>query len=144
MHVGSPNAAGSTNVGILGAPPEPDYGNGLKTPSRGRAINTYDMPPGMDAGIQSVGLVELTGDEEIMATKRAHGDHMRLGLELAKQSLVAVNGAKVSLADGSTDRAWETMGPKLRNMVLTAYAELHSAPDEAIQSFLKSRRTRVG
>jgi len=110
----------------------------------GRSVSTYDLPKEVSDSIRSVGLVELTTEEELMAAKRAHGDPMRLAYELAKQSLVEVNGSQVSLGDGTSDKAWGAMGPMVRNLVLTAYAELHAAPEEATKLFLRSRKVRLG
>lgn len=108
-----------------------------------RVIHVYDIPAPMANGVQKVGLVELTAQEELQATKRSHGDSMRLAYELAKQSLVEVNDQKVSLADGSADEMWNKMSPKVRNLVLTAYADLHAPPEGAIEGFLKSHQQRV-
>jgi hypothetical protein len=112
--------------------------------SSSRPVFVYDMPEGVIDTIKSVGLVELTAEEELTATKRSRGDHMRLAYELAKQCLVEVNGAPVSLGDGSADKVWGSMGPKARNLVLTAYAEMHAPAEDMAQLFLKSRKVRVG
>ena len=111
-----------------------------------RQMYEYDIPPKMakTTGITSVGLVQLTADEEITSAKRARNDNMRLAYELVKASLVAVNGKKVSLADGSADTAWNKMDPKVRALVLQAYAELHNAPEESVEDFLASRKVKVG
>jgi len=109
-----------------------------------RPVHVFDVPRVVDSEHKNVGLIELTADEELVATKRSHGDTMRLAYELAKQSLVEVNGQPVSAADGSVDAAFNKMTPKLRQLVLGAYAELHAPPEEASQAFFKSRKVRVG
>jgi hypothetical protein len=63
---------------------------------RQRPVYQFEVPEQLANGVTSVGLVELSADEEIMATKRSRGDTMRLAYELAKQALVEVNGAKVA------------------------------------------------
>lgn len=109
-----------------------------------RPIFEYDVPDECGGDVRSVGIVELTTGEELLATKRARGDAMRLAYELAKQSLVEVNGAKVNIADGSADEAWAKMTPKTRNLVLGAYGDLHAPSDGAAEAFRASRRVKVG
>ena len=108
-----------------------------------RAVFTYTVPVGMGGDIKSVGLVELTASEELMAAKRASGEGARLAYEMAKTSLVEVNGSKVGLADGSADSAWNKMPPKVRNLVIQAFASLHAPPEDDAASFLASRQVRV-
>lgn len=108
-----------------------------------RPIFEFDIPEPLADGIKKVGLIELTADEELQATRRSRGDTHRLAYELAKQSLSEVNGEKVGLANGSVDKAWNDMSPKIRNLVLTAYAELHAPPENAAEAFLKSRKVKV-
>jgi hypothetical protein len=113
---------------------------------RNRVVYTYDVPQILHRGddpVTSVGLVELSADEEMLATKRARNDGVRLAYELAKQSLVEVNSKPVSVVDGSSDTVWNRMSPQVRNLVLQAFAELHTPPEGAIEVFLKSRQARV-
>jgi len=108
-----------------------------------RPVYVYEVPENVGGDVTVVGLVELTAEEEVLATKRAKNDPIRLAYELAKQCLVEVNGQPVKLADGSADTAWGKMNPKVRNLVLSAYAELHSPPEGAAEDFLRSRQVRV-
>jgi len=109
-----------------------------------RPIYSYAIPASIADGVTSVGLMELTAHEEIMSTKRASGDAFRLAYELAKQSLCEVNGQPVSLADGSVDTAFDKMPAKVRNLVLRAYAEIHTTNEDVAADFLKARQVRVG
>ena len=118
--------------------------NPLEAVKSSRAVHTYTLPERLHPSIKTVGLVELTPVEELMATKRSGSDGIRLAYELAKQALAEINGAPVRLADGSSDTAWESMGAKVRNLVLGAYADLHTPPDGAADAFLKSHEVRVG
>lgn len=110
-----------------------------------RTIHVYDVPRELSDtdDITSIGLVELTAEEELMAAKRTRDDSMKLGFELIKQSLAEVNGSPVSLADGSADKAWTSMGAKLRHVLLQAWHEIHKAKEDVEQSFLKSRRMKA-
>lgn len=110
-----------------------------------RPVHIYEVSPELSdgCGVTSIGLVELTADEELMAAKRTRDDSMKLGFELIKQSMAEINGATVSLADGTTDRAWNTMSAKLRHVLLQAWHEIHKAKEEVEKGFLKSRRVRA-
>lgn len=110
-----------------------------------RAVNLFDVPATIaeESGVKEVGLVQLTSDEELLCFKRAKGENAKLAMELSKMALVEVDGKALNSHDGSIDTFWKDADPKLRQLVLTAYAELHAAPEEEQAAFLKSRRTRV-
>ena len=117
----------------------------MEATKKDRPIYVYDVPPVCgDTAITSIGLVQLTTGEELMAAKRAHGDNFKLAFELAKQCVVEVNGEKVGVGDGSVDTAWNKMTPQTRNLVMGEYAALHAPPDGAEEAFRKSRRVKVG
>lgn len=107
------------------------------------AVLEYDVPPEIGNGVTTIGLRELTAQDELMSSRRAAGDSFQLAYELAKSSLAEVNEKKVSLADGSTDKAWDTFNSQLRQLVLTAYAEIHNVDEKKTKDFLKSKRVKV-
>ena len=109
-----------------------------------RPVYRYTVPPKLSGDIKSVGLVQITCDEELRATKRSRNDSHRLAYELTQQALVEANGNKLSEADGSRDSVWSKMSPKVRNLVLLAYAQLHSPEDDESSDFLKSQEVTVG
>jgi hypothetical protein len=94
--------------------------------------------------VQSITISELTAEEELMATKRVGGDILKLASELPKQALFAVNGNRVTLADGSADKAWAAMRPQLRRLVMTAFDRVHNPKDVDVDDFLKSQEVSVG
>jgi hypothetical protein len=112
---------------------------------KARAVSLFDVPLSIAnvCGVKEVGLVQLTSDEELLCFKRAKGDNARIALELAKSSLVEADGKVLASHDGTIDTFWKDCDPKLRQLVITAYVELHAAPEEDQDAFLKSRRTRV-
>jgi len=112
-------------------------------PMNARPIYTYKVPKVMADGVQSIGLVQLTTHEEMMSAKRAGSDPIRLVYEQVKQSLAEVNGQPVSLGDGTADTAFDKMGPQLRNLVMTAYAKLHTPADGMADDFLASQAVKV-
>lgn len=117
----------------------------MNYPDEVRPVHTFNVPESLAAstGVKSVGMVELNALDELQAAKKAKGDAMRLAYELAKSALVEVNGEKLSAGDGSLESAWLRMNPKVRNLVLAAYGELHSPPDGSVDDFLKSRQVKV-
>lgn len=108
-----------------------------------RPVHTFDVPPSLGEEIKKLGLVKLEPAEELMASKRSGSDAMRFAYELAKQSLVEIDGKPVGVADGSVDTAFTSMGPKLRQLVTLAYTKLHAATDEETKDFLSSQAVRV-
>jgi hypothetical protein len=111
--------------------------------SDGRAVYVYTVGDDIHPEIKAVGLVELTAEDEIAATRRARGDQIRLAFELAKQSLAEVDGKRVSLGDGTADRAWNRLGARLRNLVLQAFTEIHTPDEKATDTFRASRKVEV-
>jgi len=111
---------------------------------KARPVYTYDIPAPLANGITSIGIVELTTQEELMAAKRAAGDTHRLAYELTMQSLAEVNGSPVKLMDGSADKAFNDMGPKVRQLVMQAYGRLHGPEDSIVEGFLGSQKVKVG
>jgi hypothetical protein len=110
-----------------------------------RAVNLFDVPPEVAAasGVKEVGLVQLTTEEELLCFKRAKGDNAKLAMELSKAALVEADGKPLQSHDGSVDTFWKDAEPRLRQLILTAYADLHSAKEDDQKDFLASRRTRV-
>lgn len=115
-----------------------------------REVNTYDVPKTVAkaSGVTQVGMITLTADEELLCYKKARGDNAKLASELAKACLVeaTVNGAVKKLAahDGSVDSFFANVDPRIRQLLLQAYADLHAVESEDSESFLKSRKLRVG
>lgn len=109
-----------------------------------RPVYVYTVPPHLGGDdFQTIGLVQLTAHEEMMAAKRSNGDPIKLAYEQVMQAIVEVNGERVSLANGTADRAFNTMGPMVRNLVMTAHAKLHAPPEADVDLFLQSREVRV-
>ena len=113
-----------------------------------RAVNLFTIPEHLvEEGIDEIGMITMSADEELAAYKRSGGDTAKLATELVKTCLVEASAGgvpqKLSLADGSVDGFWKKLDPRVRQLVMTAYAELHTAKEEDAKSFTKSRRVRV-
>lgn len=122
-------------------------GMSMTPPKRAsRPRYTYKVPKSLQrtTGIESITVTELLAADELMATKRANNDPIRLAYEMALQCLVAVNGKEVSLVDGSADKIWETMHPQVRHLVMRAYDQTHNVPKSEAEDFLGSRTVEVG
>jgi len=122
----------------------PNDGLNQKADKKTRPVHVFAIPESLANGTTSVGMVTLTAEEELLAWKRSRGENARLATELVKASLAEVNGEPVTLHDGSVDAFWKDLHPKIRQLVLTAYADLHAAEEDDQKAFLASRRVKVG
>jgi hypothetical protein len=110
-----------------------------------RQTYVYDIPPEVQVnGITSLSVRELTIEEEKMVYRRVGSDIAAAVSELSKQALCEINEQKVSLADGSADKAYDSFSPQLRQLVVTAYTETNNADEKTIKKFQASRRIKVG
>ena len=114
-----------------------------------RMIYWFQVPPriGEPLGIERIGMVELLTGEELMATKRVGTELVRLGFELAKEAVRFINNEPVNTGDGTADAFWGRPGKgmsKIRQLILTAYGQIHNPETEDVASFLKSLSTTVG
>lgn len=112
------------------------------------AIFTYEVPAKMrrqvlGMEVQTISVGELSAMDELRCAQNARGDATVLAFNLAMASIRAVNGKPVSPADGSQEKVWSDLGPKLRNLVMAAYSEINNADREVSEDFLKSRRVTV-
>ena len=108
-----------------------------------RAIHRFQIPESVPGDIRSIGMVEITAHEELMAEQRCKGAPDKRAAEMAKAALVEVNGAKVGFADNSVNKAWNEMHPKVRTLVASAWVKLHLANDDEVDDFFASRTSSV-
>lgn len=132
--------ANGAGLAALGGGGDQREVNEFDVPDEVRAAGALDLE---DRPLLTLGLVVLKAKEELDAHKRG-GIGVQLVYELAKQALREVNGAAVSLKDGSADRAWSKIGPQGRALVINAYQDLHGPKEAAVESFLASRKRKVG
>lgn len=115
------------------------------TRNNDRPVHIFKIPESLAIhGIKEVGLVELTMEEEMLATRRSRGDAVRLAYEYAKECLRTVDGKVVRTTDGSSDKIWNAMHPKVRQLVIRAYGVLHQPQTEEDSAFLASHEVKVG
>ena len=108
-----------------------------------RVIHRFTVPNSVPGDVRSVGLVEMTAEEELRAEQRCKGASDKRAQEMTKQALVEVNGQPVSFGDFSIEKAWSAMHPKLRTLVATAWVKLHLAEDSEVDDFFASRTSSV-
>jgi len=108
-----------------------------------RVIHRFNVPDSIPGDIRSLGLVEITAEEELRAEQRCKGASDKRAQEMAKQAIAEVNGQVVSFADGSLEKAWHSMHPKVRVLISSAWVRLHLATDDEVESFFASRTSSV-
>ncbi len=110
-----------------------------------RIMHTFTLPPKVSAqvGIKTLGFVELTSNEELMATRRCNNDPIRLAWELPKESLRQIDGVAVGSSDGTIDAKWDAFHPKVRTFCSQAYQSLHNPAGEDVRAFLESRQSEI-
>lgn len=111
-------------------------------------VFTYEIPKSLQKTqsgrvFTTVGIRELRPLDEIAAAERCGGNAIRLAFELAFEALTEVNGKPVDRGGGGAEKDWRDMGPKLRNLVLTAYNAEFSVDKDDTDAFLKSRKLSV-
>jgi len=108
-----------------------------------RVIHRFTVPDSIPGEVRSVGMVEMTAEEELRVEQKCKGASDKRAQEMTKQSLVEVNGQPVTTADASADKAWLNMHPKVRTLLTTAWVKLHLAEDNEVDSFFASRTSSV-
>jgi len=111
----------------------------FSTATTDRLVHRFKVPASIPGEVREIGLVEITADEELKAEGRCRGAPDKRASELAKAAIVEVNGEGVGLADGSVDKVWSALHPKLRTLIASAWIRLHLASDEELEGFFASR-----
>ena len=114
-----------------------------------RPMYTYTVPKALAelTGVRTIGIVELTTQEMVMAQQRSSGPSLSTGFELAKACWRRLNNERLTLADGSVDIEWASQKPgrsKLRTLITQAYADVHNPKEAENQDFLASQSVSIG
>lgn len=116
-------------------------------PDLQRVVYEYDVPESLQQVgnkiVKTISIKELTPEEELRASRRAGQDAAALANELWRESIAEINGTTVSLADGSTDSYANKFSSALRQLIMTAYSDIHNPKEVDAKVFLKSRRAKV-
>jgi hypothetical protein len=108
-----------------------------------RVVFEYEFPVSLGLAFKTIGLVELTVNEEKQAHALGGSQPLSLMGELCKWSIYEVDGVRVSRADDRVDEVWEQLGPKGRNLLLQAYNEMSNPGDAVTDAFRSSRKART-
>jgi hypothetical protein len=115
---------------------------------RDRPVYEYDLPEeiaGQDEYVKkSIGLVKLEMSEEIQAAERANGNQARLAYSWARFSLVEVDGRKLNKGEGEDETVLEHCDPSIRELILSAYADMSTTKEGVTKKFLASRKVKIG
>ncbi len=110
-----------------------------------RPIIYFDVPVSMHKyGVKRLGFVELSANEELMASKRSGMTPMALQGELTKEAVRFVDGKPVNTGDGSADFFLNSCHPKIRTLCSAAYQKIHNPEQEETKGFLASMETTAG
>ena len=108
-----------------------------------RVVHRFKVPDSIPGEVRSLGLVEITAEEELQVEQRCKGASDKRASEMAKQAIVEINGEPVSLLNGTVQQAWNEMHPKVRTLLASAWVKLHLANDDEVESFFASRTSSV-
>lgn len=108
-----------------------------------RVVYRFDVPASIPGEIRSIGMVELTADEEVGIEVRCKNYPEKRAVEIAKAAIWEVNGQRITNGAGELDKAWNEMSPKLRSLVNRMWIKLHIADDSEAAFFEKSMTASV-
>ena len=111
-----------------------------------REVYEFKIPKSYqcDAIRESLGIRKIRSTEEVDATRACQGESLRLAWEMCKMSLVEVDGERLLHHEGHVESKWDKFDPKLRALVVAAYAKLHTPEDDETENFLATMTTKVG
>lgn len=115
----------------------------MSTPSEKVRTWTFTIPKSVRTSAgdpQEVTLKELTADQQQEADRLALGNRIKLGNELSKASLYAVDGKRVDHGEFESDVYWNRWSAKVRQLVIAGYGKIHNTDDAEDQSFFDSMR----
>lgn len=106
------------------------------------------LEPGL-AGVcpfvqKSFGFIKLKMSAEIASAEKANGNQGKLAYGYVQRALVEVDGRTLNKGDGEDERVMENCDPVIRDMLMTAYADMTTAPAGAAKKLLASRSVRAG
>lgn len=116
----------------------------LEARKSNRLVNWFTLPAslGETVGFTRIGLVELSGNEMALATRRGNLDQVQTAFELAKESIRYAGDQRLTTADGSADEFWANTGPgfsQVRQLAMAAYAKIHTPDRKDTEAFLASQ-----
>lgn len=120
---------------------------GLVGQQRGpQLLETFAIPPSLQVtGLATkVSFKLLSSEEEITASRLGQYNVVKAQTEAAKMAIAKLDGKSVDAASGDIDEFWEKGGPKVRSLLLQAYAKISSPTGDEETSFFGSQESSVG
>jgi hypothetical protein len=114
-----------------------------------RLIRQYTLPESLRSDDPSVprpktiGMRQLSAEEELMASKIGRVDYMRAQYAATKLSIVEFDGKPIDHGTSALDIFWERSDPKVRSLLLQAYNRLSSPSKEEEDGFFESETAKV-
>lgn len=113
------------------------------------AIYTYSLK---EAGLvdeqdvikESIGMRKLTLDEEMKAIQSSAGSNVKAAYLSARMSLVEVDGRVLDKTVGEDESVITRTDQQVRELILSAYADISSVSEVTSKKFLASRKVKVG
>lgn len=92
---------------------------------------TFQIPSGSEI------TVRMVNTEEVIELANIYDNQVRLSYELAKRTLVKLDGQAVDAKN--REELWGTLTHRDRQFVLMAYNSVNGIPEEETRSFLASK-----
>lgn len=127
---------------------ENDTATSLTPPADTREVHYFTVPEKVakttGTNVKRLGFVLLTLGEEKLAAQRAGTDPHAATLQQILFSLRYVDGVKVGQGDGSVEKVYASLHPKVRALCSFAVANLHGVEANDAADFYKSREVVSG
>ncbi len=108
-------------------------------------VYNYKLPASLQRPgcAKTVGMRELTSEEEIRAIKLGDFDYMRAQYEATKMAICVLDGKPVDVANNEADVFFEQIGAKGRTLLMKAHNKLSGPSKEEETDFFKSEAVAV-
>lgn len=111
-----------------------------------RAVYRYSIPEslrGQQNVPKKVGMIQLSADQELMASRVGKFDFTKAQYAATKLSIVEFDGRPVDQANAEVDKFWERVDPRVRALLVQAYTKLSSPTKEEEDAFFGSEEASV-
>ena len=124
---------------------------GMKGPPRGALCARIQIPVTYHGdpsrGVIEVVMWELSYREELLAGRRAKGEHEQMAWQRLRAAIRVIDGIPVNWATGAAekqlDQLLDDVGQKARQLLLNAYARLFGATEDDASDFFGRVVTRT-
>jgi hypothetical protein len=108
-----------------------------------KTVHTYTLPEGIrNGGPTKVGIVQLSADQELLASKMGNFNFTKTQYAAVKLSIVSFDGRPVD--HDSVESFFDGADARIRSLLLQAYNKMTSPSRDDEDSFFKSEEIQVG